>query len=62
MLLPLWREFQEEQGGEYTPLKTFTVGMENSPDVMAAKGVVDGLGGEKFIDHTIRYFTPGRFV
>jgi len=58
VLLPLWREFQAEKGGEYERLKTFTVGMENSPDVMAAKGVVEGLGGDKFIDHQIRCFTP----
>merc|ERR1712070_302243 len=37
---------------------TFTVGMENSPDVMAAKAVVEDLGGSKYIDHKIRYFTP----
>ena len=58
VMLPLYREAQEELGGEYTPLPTFTVGMENSPDVMAAKAVVEGLGGSKYINHKIRYFTP----
>ena len=57
--MPLWREIQDEQGGEIIPLKTFTVGMKDSPDVMAAKGVVEGLGGDKYIDHKIRYFTLG---
>jgi asparagine synthase (glutamine-hydrolysing) len=58
VLMPLWRKIQDEQGGEIQRLKTFTVGMRDSPDVMAAKGVVEGLGGEKYIDHKIRYFTP----
>ena len=38
--------------------ETSTVGMENFPDVMAAKGVVEELGGSKYIDHKIRHFTP----
>eukprot|EP00974_Lingulodinium_polyedra_P098304 9528226-Lingulodinium_polyedra.AAC.1 len=32
--------------------------MENSPDVMAAKAMVDALGGEKHVQHNIRSFTP----
>ena len=58
VLLPLYRDAQLNQGGEYRPIPTYTVGMENSPDVMAAKGVVEALGGSKYVDHKIRYFTP----
>lgn len=58
VLLPLYRDAQLAQGGEYVPIPTFTVGMRNSPDVMAAKAVVEDLGGAKYIDHKIRYFTP----
>ncbi len=58
VLLPLYRDAQLAQGGEYRPIPTYTVGMENSPDVMAAKAVVEGLGGPKYVDHKIRYFTP----
>lgn len=61
ILMPLYREIQDEivaAGGEATRIPTFTVGMKNSPDVMAAKGVVEDLGGDKYIDHQIRYFTP----
>lgn len=57
VLLPMYKEAKEE-AGDFTPIPTFTVGMENSPDVMAAKGVVEDLGGEEFIKHTIRHFTP----
>jgi asparagine synthase (glutamine-hydrolysing) len=57
VLLPLYKEAKEAQG-DFSPIPTFTVGMENSPDVMAAKGVVEDLGGEKYIKHTIRHFTP----
>jgi hypothetical protein len=32
--------------------------MENSPDVMAAKGMVEALGGSKHVQHNIRSFTP----
>ena len=53
-LLPLYRA----ESGDDRPIPTFTVGMENSPDVMAAKGMVDALGGSKFVDHKIRSFTP----
>ena len=38
-LLPLYRKAREAQGN-FEPIKTFTVGMENSPDVMAARAVV----------------------
>jgi len=58
VLLPLYRDAQLESGDEFRPIPTFTVGMKNSPDVMAAKAVVEALGGEKYIDHKIRYFTP----
>jgi asparagine synthase (glutamine-hydrolysing) len=61
ILLPLYREAQDEiiaEGGTPNRIPTFTVGMRNSPDVMAAKGVVEALGGDKYIDHKIRYFTP----
>jgi asparagine synthase (glutamine-hydrolysing) len=61
-LLPLYVEEQLERvGGDMTkfqPIKTYTVGMEDSPDVMAAKAVVEALGGSKYIDHQIRTFTP----
>jgi hypothetical protein len=52
-LLPLYRE-----GGDDRPIPTFTVGMENSPDLMAAKGMVAALGGDKYVDHRVRTFTP----
>lgn len=58
ILMPLYRESREEAGLEYKPIPTFTVGMENSPDVMAAKAVVESLGGEEAIEHKIRNFTP----
>jgi hypothetical protein len=58
ILLPLYKEAQLEKGGEFKPIPTFTVGMENSPDVMAAKAVVKDLGGSKYINHIIRHFTP----
>jgi asparagine synthase (glutamine-hydrolysing) len=58
VLMPLYRKAQENLGGEFRRIPTFTVGMRNSPDVMAAKAVVEAMGGEKYIDHKIRYFTP----
>uniref|UniRef100_A0A7S2RWR1 Glutamine amidotransferase type-2 domain-containing protein n=1 Tax=Eucampia antarctica TaxID=49252 RepID=A0A7S2RWR1_9STRA len=58
VLMPLYKKAQEKLGGEFRRLPTFTVGMKNSPDVMAAKAVVEQLGGDKYIDHKIRYFTP----
>jgi asparagine synthase (glutamine-hydrolysing) len=39
------------------PIPTFTVGMEDSPDMMAAKAMVDALGGSRYIDHHPRIFT-----
>jgi len=56
-LLPLYRKEREALGDD-RPIPTFTVGMENSPDVMAAKGMVEALGGSKYISHNIRSFTP----
>jgi asparagine synthase (glutamine-hydrolysing) len=58
VLMPLYKKAQEKSGGEFRRIPTYTVGMENSPDVMAAKAVVEALGGDKFIDHKIRTFTP----
>lgn len=58
VLLPLYRDARLAQGDEYIPIPTYTVGMKNSPDVMAAKAVVEALGGSKYVDHKIRYFTP----
>jgi asparagine synthase (glutamine-hydrolysing) len=57
-LLPLYRAERAAAFGDDRPIPTFTVGMENSPDVMAAKGMVEALGGSKYVDHQIRYFTP----
>lgn len=57
-LLPLYKEERQRVFGDDRPIPTFTVGMENSPDVMAAKGMVENLGGSKVIDHKIRSFTP----
>ena len=57
-LLPLYKEERKRVFGDDRPIPTFTVGMENSPDVMAAKGMVENLGGSKVIDHKIRSFTP----
>jgi asparagine synthase (glutamine-hydrolysing) len=53
-LIPLWRE----EMGDDRRIPTYTVGMENSPDVMAAKAVVDAMGGDKHIEHHVRTFTP----
>jgi asparagine synthase (glutamine-hydrolysing) len=57
-LLPLYKEERLRVFGDDRPIPTFTVGMENSPDVMAAKGMVENLGGSKVIDHKVRSFTP----
>ena len=57
-LLPLYKKERKEMFGDDRPIPTFTVGMEDSPDVMAAKGMVEELGGSKVIDHKIRAFTP----
>jgi asparagine synthase (glutamine-hydrolysing) len=56
-LLPLWREERAAMGDD-RPIPTYTVGMENSPDVMASRGVVDALGGSKHVEHHVRTFTP----
>jgi len=52
-LMPMYRE----ETGDDRPLPAFTVGMEDSPDMMAAKAMVDALGGERYIDHRQRIFT-----
>jgi len=57
-LLPFYREERLKTFGDDRPVPTFTVGMENSPDVMAAKGMVEALGGSKHVQHNIRSFTP----
>lgn len=60
-LLPLYIEEQRQKlqkGEKIEPINTYTVGMENSPDVMAAKAVVEALGGDEFIRHHVRTFTP----
>lgn len=56
-LLPLYRK-QRQAAGDFRPIKTYTVGMENSPDVMAAKAMVEALGGASFVEHHVRTFTP----
>jgi len=56
-LLPLWRA-ERNAIGDDRPIPTYTVGMENSPDVMAAKAMVEALGGSKHVEHHIRSFTP----
>jgi len=56
-LLPLYKR-EREKFGDDRPIPTFTVGMENSPDVMAARAMVDELGGDKAITHSVRAFTP----
>lgn len=56
-LLPLFRAEREKLGDD-RPIPTFTVGMENSPDVMAARAMVDALGGPKNVQHNLRTFTP----
>mmetsp|Transcript_26856 Transcript_26856/g.50673 ORF Transcript_26856/g.50673 Transcript_26856/m.50673 type:complete len:686 (+) Transcript_26856:196-2253(+) len=59
-LMPLYIQDQIRIHGpdNVPPIHTYTVGMENSPDVMAAKAVVESLGGSKYIQHHIRLFTP----
>ena len=56
-LLPLYRQEREKLGDD-RPIPTYTVGMENSPDVMAARAMVEALGGSKNITHNVRAFTP----
>eukprot|EP00533_Pseudo-nitzschia_delicatissima_P009427 CAMPEP_0116087484 /NCGR_PEP_ID=MMETSP0327-20121206/5388_1 /TAXON_ID=44447 /ORGANISM="Pseudo-nitzschia delicatissima, Strain B596" /LENGTH=1186 /DNA_ID=CAMNT_0003578555 /DNA_START=81 /DNA_END=3641 /DNA_ORIENTATION=- len=56
-LLPLYRAEREKLGDD-RPIPTYTVGMENSPDVMAARAMVEELGGAKNVSHNVRAFTP----
>jgi len=56
-LLPLYRK-EREAAGNFSPINTYTVGMANSPDVMAAKAMVEALGGSEYITHHVREFTP----
>lgn len=56
-LLPLWQKEREKMGDD-RPVHTYTVGMEDSPDVMAARGMVDALGGPTKVDHHLRTFQP----
>lgn len=56
-LLPLFRK-ERQMMGDDRPIPTFTVGMENSPDVMAARAMVEALGGAKHVNHHVRSFTP----
>ena len=59
VLLPLWQaERAANGGGDDRPIPTYTVGMENSPDVMAARAMVAALGGPRHVDHHVRLFTP----
>ena len=52
-LLPMYRE----ETGDDRPIPAFTVGMEDSPDMMAARAMVDALGGPRYVDHRQRVFT-----
>ena len=52
-LMPLYRQAT----GDDRPIPCFTVGMEDSPDLMAAKAMVQALGGSKHVDHRPRIFT-----
>lgn len=55
-LLPLYRDTFD--GGEVRPIPTFTVGMADSPDLMAALAMVDALNADSHvIDHRPRIFT-----
>ena len=56
-LLPLYRA-ERHAAGDDRPIPTFTVGMENSPDVMAARAMTEALGGSKYVNHHVRTFTP----
>ena len=53
VLLPIYRE----ETGDDRPIPAFTVGMEDSPDLMASKAMVDALGGDRYVDHRSRIFT-----
>lgn len=52
-LMPRYREAT----GDDRPIPAFTVGMENSPDLMASRALVNALGGQRYIDHRERIFT-----
>jgi asparagine synthase (glutamine-hydrolysing) len=52
-LMPMYRA----ETGDDRPLPAFTVGMEDSPDMMAARAMVDALGGSRYVDHRERVFT-----
>ena len=51
-LMPLYRQ----ASGDDRPIPAFTVGMEDSPDLMASKALVEALGGSRYIDHRPRTF------
>ena len=52
-LMPMYRE----ETGDDRPLPASTVGMEDFPDMMAAKAMVNTLGADRYIDHLQRGFT-----
>lgn len=52
-LLPMYRK----ETGDDRPIPAFTVGMEDSPDLQAARAMVDALGGSRYVDHRARVFT-----
>lgn len=52
-LMPLYRQAT----GDDRPIPCFTVGMEDSPDLMASQAMVQALGGAKYVDHRYRIFT-----
>ncbi|KAL7560628.1 hypothetical protein ACA910_001314 [Epithemia clementina (nom. ined.)] len=60
-LLPMYRadhnNHQDNNKGDDRPIPCFTVGMEDSPDLMAAQAMVQALGGPKYVDHRRRIFT-----
>jgi asparagine synthase (glutamine-hydrolysing) len=53
VLLPMYRK----ETGDDRPIPAFTVGMEDSPDMQAAKAMVEALGGPRYVDHRKRIFT-----
>lgn len=57
IITSLMMEIAEEDGLDFNTggkLKTFTVGMEGSPDIMAARGMAKLIGSE----HYERLFEP----
>jgi asparagine synthase (glutamine-hydrolysing) len=59
-LLPLYRASTNKSSGDYIddrPIPAYTVGMADSPDLMAATAMVDALGGSRYVDHRPRIFT-----